>query len=333
VFEGQPVRRRDFITLVGGAAAGWPLAARAQQPAIPLIGFLSGGEERAFAPNVAGFIRGLKDIGYVEGQNVAIEYRWAEGDYDRLPTMANELAHRPAAVLVASGGTTVVRAAKAATGTIPIVFATADDPVVNGLVASLNRPGENITGVALLSNELAAKRFGLVRELIPQAKSIALLVNTDNPESRTIVKGTEAAANSTGTKLIVVNASTQGDLGSALKTAVQEHARALIVGADPLFYIHRDQLIALAARDSIPAIYFLREFVAAGGLMSYGTNFADAYRQLGAYVGRILKGEKASDLPVLQPTKFELSINMKTAKALGLAIPAGVLAIADEVIE
>jgi putative tryptophan/tyrosine transport system substrate-binding protein len=203
VFEGQPVRRRDFITLVGGAAAGWPLAARAQQPAIPLIGFLSGGEERAFAPNVAGFIRGLKDIGYVEGQNVAIEYRWAEGDYDRLPTMANELAHRPAAVLVASGGTTVARAAKAATGTIPIVFATADDPVVNGLVASLNRPGENITGVALLSNELAAKRFGLVRELIPQAKSIALLVNTDNPESRTIVKGTEAAANSTGTKLIV----------------------------------------------------------------------------------------------------------------------------------
>jgi putative ABC transport system substrate-binding protein len=327
------MRRREFICLISGGAAAWPLAARAQQSAMPVIGFLSGGEERAFAPNVAGFIRGLKDIGFVEGQNVAIEYRWAEGDYERLPTMANELAHRPIVVLVASGGTAVARAAKAATGTIPIVFATADDPVANGLVASLNRPGENITGVALLSNELAAKRLGLVRELIPQAKSVALLVNTENPESRTIVRVTEAPANSTGTKLIVVNASTQGDLGPALKTALQEHARALIVGADPLFYIHRDQLIALTARDSIPAIYFLREFVAAGGLVSYGTNFADSYRQLGAYVGRILKGEQARDLPVLQPTKFELVINMKTAKALGIVIPAGVLAIADEVIE
>jgi putative tryptophan/tyrosine transport system substrate-binding protein len=331
------MRRREFICLISGGAAAWPLAARAQQSAMPVIGFLSSGEERGFAPNVAGFIRGLKDIGFVEGQNVAIEYRWAEGDYDRLPTMANELAHRPIVVLVASGGTAVARAAKAATGTatgaIPIVFATADDPVANGLVASLNRPGENITGVALLSNELAAKRLGLVRELIPQAKSVALLVNTENPESRTIVKVTEAAANSTRTKLIVVNASTQGDLGPALKTALQEHARALIVGADPLFYIHRDQLIALMARDSIPAIYFEREFVSAGGLVSYGTNFDDSYRQLGAYVGRILKGEKARDLPVLQPTKFELVINMKTAKALGIVIPAGVLAIADKVIE
>jgi putative ABC transport system substrate-binding protein len=298
-----------------------------------VIGFLSSGEERAFAPNVAGFIRGLKDVGYVDGQNVAIEYRWANGDYDRLPTLANELAHRPITVLVASGGTAVARAAKAATGTIPIVFAAADDPVANGLVASLNRPGENITGVALLSDELAAKQLGLVRELIPQAKSVALLVNTENPESVTIVKGTEAAAKSIGIELIVVSASTQGDLGSAFKTGVQQHARALIVGADPLFYIHRDQLIALATRESLPTIYFLREFVAAGGLMSYGTDFADAYRHLGAYVGRILKGEKARDLPVLQPTKFELAINMKTAKALGLVIPAGVVAIADEVIE
>jgi putative ABC transport system substrate-binding protein len=327
------MRRREFITLLGAAATAWPLAARAQQQPMPVVGFLSGGEERAFAPNVAGFIRGLRDIGYVDGQNVAIEYRWAKGDYDKLPTLANELAHRPITVLVASGGTVVARAAKAATGTMPIVFATADDPVANGLVASLNRPGENITGVALLSNELAAKRLGLVRELIPQAKSVALLVNTENPESSTIVKGTEAAAKSIGTKLIVVSASTQGDLGSALKTAVQQQARALIVGADPLFYIHRDQLIALATRESIPTIYFLREFVAAGGLMSYGTDFADAYRHLGAYVGRILKGEKARDLPVLQPTKFELAINMKTAKGLGLVIPPGVVAIADEVIE
>jgi putative ABC transport system substrate-binding protein len=326
------MRRREFVTLVGGVVA-LPLSVSAQQPTIPVIGFLSSGEERAFAPNVAGFIRGLKDVGYVDGQNVAIEYRWANGDYDRLPTLANELAHRPITVLVASGGTAVARAAKAATGTIPIVFAAADDPVANGLVASLNRPGENITGVALLSDELAAKQLGLVRELIPQAKSVALLVNTENPENRTIVKGTEAAAKSIGSELIVVSASTQGDLGSALKTAVQQHARALIVGADPLFYIHRDQLIALATRESLPTIYFLREFVAAGGLMSYGTDFADAYRHLGAYVGRILKGEKARDLPVLQPTKFELAINMKTAKALGLVIPAGVVAIADEVIE
>jgi putative ABC transport system substrate-binding protein len=326
------MRRREFVTLVGGVVA-LPLSVSAQQPTIPVIGFLSSGEERAFAPNVAGFIRGLKDVGYVDGQNVAIEYRWANGDYDRLPTLANELAHRPIIVLVASGGTAVARAAKAATGTIPIVFAAADDPVANGLVASLNRPGENITGVALLSDELAAKQLGLVRELIPQAKSVALLVNTENPENRTIVKGTEAAAKSIGSELIVVSASTQGDLGSALKTAVQQHARALIVGADPLFYIHRDQLIALATRESLPTIYFLREFVAAGGLMSYGTDFADAYRHLGAYVGRILKGEKARDLPVLQPTKFELAINMKTAKGLGLVIPAGVVAIADEVIE
>jgi putative ABC transport system substrate-binding protein len=327
------MRRREFITFLGAAATAWPLAARAQQQPMPVVGFLSGGEERAFAPNVAGFIRGLRDIGYVGGQNVAIEYRWAKGDYDKLPTLANELAHRPITVLVASGGTVVARATKAATGTIPIVFATADDPVASGLVASLNRPGENITGVALLSNELAAKRFGLVRELIPQAKSVALLVNTENPESSTIVKGTEAAAKSIGTKLIVVSASTQGDLGSVLKTAVHQQARALIVGADPLFYIHRDQLIALATRESIPTIYFEREFVAAGGLMSYGTDFADAYRHLGAYVGRILKGEKARDLSVLQPTKFELAINMKTAKGLGLVIPPGVAAIADEVIE
>jgi putative ABC transport system substrate-binding protein len=327
------MRRREFITFLGAAATAWPLAARAQQQPMPVVGFFSSGEERAFAPNVAGFIRGLRDIGYVGGQNVAIEYRWAKGDYDKLPTLANELAHRPITVLVASGGTVVARATKAATGTIPIVFATADDPVANGLVASLNRPGENITGVALLSNELAAKRLGLVRELIPQAKSVALLVNTENPESSTIVKVTEAAAKSIGTKLIVVSASTQGDLGSALKTAVQQYARALIVGADPLFYIHHDQLIALATRESIPTIYFEREFVAAGGLMSYGTDFADAYRHLGAYVGRILKGEKARDLPVLQPTKFELAINMKTAKGLGLVIPPGVVAIADEVIE
>jgi putative ABC transport system substrate-binding protein len=297
---------------------------------MPVIGFLSSGSEQAFAPNVAGFLRGLQETGYIQGQDVAIEYRWANSQYDRLPAMANELVRRRVAVLVASGGTAVARAAKEATRTIPIVFSTADDPVANRLVGSLNRPGENITGVALLSTELAAKRLGLLRELIPQAKTVALLINADNPESATIAKDAQEAANAIGVKVL---AKTEHDIDLAFKTIAQERADALTVGTDPLYYIRRDQLIALAASNALPTIYFLREFVAAGGLMSYGTNFADAYRQLGTYAGRILKGEKPDDLPVLQPTKFELVINAKTAKALGLTIPSGVLAIADEVIE
>jgi putative tryptophan/tyrosine transport system substrate-binding protein len=326
------MRRREFITL-GMAVVAWPLSARAQQPAVPVIGFLSGGGERAFAPMVAGFVRGLKETGFTEGQNVVIEYRWAEGEYGRLPEMANELAHRPVTVLMASGGTVAARAAKEATSTIPIVFSTADDPIANGLVASLNRPGANITGVAFLSTELAGKRLGLVRELVPQAKSVALLVNAGNSESRTIVKDTQDAASSMGIRLVLLDARTEGDIDVAFKTAAQEHVGALIVGTDPLYYIHRDRLIALAAGEALPTVYFLRDFVASGGLMSYGSSFPDLYREAGVYVGRIIKGEKAGDLPVIQPTKFELAINSKTARALGLTIPPGVLAIADEVIE
>jgi ABC-type uncharacterized transport system substrate-binding protein len=299
----------------------------------PVIGFLSSGAERAFAPMVAGFIQGLKETGFTEGHNVLIEYRWADGDYARLPEMANELARRPVKVLVASGGTVAARAAKEATGTIPIVFSAADDPIANGLVASLNRPGANITGVAFLSAELAGKRLGLVRELIPQAKLVALLVNAGNPESRTIIKDSQEAASSIGIRIVPLDARTEGDIDVAYKTAVQEHASALIVGPDPLYYIYRDRLIALAAREALPAIYFLRDFVAAGGLMSYGTNFPNSYRQAGVYAGRIIKGEKAGDLPVIQPTTFELAINLKTAKAFGVTIPPGLLAIADEVIE
>ena len=327
------MRRRDFITLLCGAAVASPLAARAQQPAMPVVGFLSSGAEQAFAPNVAGFLRGLRETGYIQGQNVAIEYRWADSHYDRLSAMATELVRRRVTVLVASGGTAVARAAKEATRTIPIVFSTADDPVANGIVGSMNRPSGNITGVALLSTELAGKRLGLIRELIPHTTTVALLINANNPESATITKDAQKAANAISVKVLVLNAKTEHDIDLAFKTIVQERADVLIVGTDPLYYIRRDQLIALAASNAVPTIYFLREFVVAGGLMSYGTNFADAYRQLGAYAGRILKGEKPDDLPVLQPTKFELVINTKTAKALRITIPSGVLAIADEVIE
>jgi len=325
------MRRREFITL-GGAVVAWPLSARAQQP-VPVIGFLSSGGKRAFAPMVAGFVRGLRESGFTEGQNVLIEYRWAEGEYGRLPEMANELARRPVTVLMASGGTVAARAAKEATSTIPIVFSTADDPIANGLVASMNRPGANITGVAFLSTELAGKRLGLVRELVPQPKSVALLVNAGNSESGTIVKDTQNAASSMGIRLVLLDARTEGDIDVAFKTAAHEHVGALIVGTDPLYYIHRDRVIALAAREVLPTVYFLRDFVVSGGLMSYGSSFPDSYREAGVYVGRIMKGEKAGNLPVIQPTKFELAINLKTARALGLTIPSGVLAIADEVIE
>lgn len=328
------MRRRQFIILVGGAAAAaWPLAARAQQSTTPVVGFLSSGADRAFAPMVAGFIRGLNEAGFTEGQNVAVEYRWAEGEYDRLPAMANELVRRPVNVLVASGGTVAARAAKAATSTIPIVFSTADDPVDNGLVASLNRPGGNITGVAFLSTELGGKRLGLAREMVPQVKSVALLVNAGNPESRTIIKESQEAASSVGITIVPLDARTEGDINAAFRTAAQKRVGALIVGPDPLYFIHRELLITLAAHEALPTIYFLRDFVTSGGLMSYGTSFPDSYRQLGIYVGRIMKGAKPGDLPVIQPTKFELAINLKTAKALRLTVPPGVLAIADEVIE
>jgi len=327
------MRRREFIALLGGITAGASYKSARTQPGIPLVGFLSSGTERAFAPNVAGFISGLKETGFIVGQNVTVEYRWAESQYDRLPIMANELARQPISVLVASGGTAVVRAAQGATHDIPIVFTTADDPVANGLVASLNHPGKNITGIALLSTELAAKRLGLVREMVPRAKSIALLANPDNPENANGTKNAQEAANSVGVKVLVLDAGTQQDIDSAFTTIVQEHAGALIVGTDPFYFTRQNQIISLAARNAVPTIYFLRESAVAGGLMSYGTDFPNAYRQLGIYVGRILKGEKPDELPVLQPTKFEFVVNTKTAKTLGLSIPPGILAIADEVIE
>jgi putative tryptophan/tyrosine transport system substrate-binding protein len=324
------MRRREFISLIGGVA--WPLAVRTQQPP-PVIGFLSSGAERAFSSWVAGFTRGLADIGYIPGQNVLIEYRWADGQYDQLPAMADELVRQQIAVLVASGGTAVVRVARAATRNTPIVFAVADDPVANGLVSSLSRPSENITGVALLSIGLEAKRLGLLHELLPLAKSVAFLINDDNPESLTISKDAQEAANAVGMKVILLSAKTEREIDSAFKAISQERADALIIGTDPLYYIRRDQLITLAMSNRVPTIYFLREFVAAGGLMSYGTDFGDAYHQLGAYAGRILKGERPGDLPVMQTAKFEFALNLKAARVLGLTVPSGVLAIADEVIE
>jgi putative tryptophan/tyrosine transport system substrate-binding protein len=325
--------RREFITLIGGAAIACPLAARAQEPKMSPIGFLSSGSRQLFAPFSATFVQGLKDTGYIEGQNIAIEYRWADGQYDRLPTMADGLVHLPVAVLATSGGTVAAHAAKAATATIPIVFATADDPVAIGLVASLNRPGRNLTGVAFLSTELAAKRLELLRELVPQVKSIAVLVNPNSPESETITKDAQEAATIIGANSVILKASTEQEIDAAFTTLVQERAGMLLIGTDPFFYIRRDQIVVLAARNAVPSVYPLREFATAGGLISYGTSFAEGYRQMGVYVGRILKGERPADLPIVQPTKFEMVINLKAAKALGLSVPQTLLATADEVIE
>src|SRR6476660_6272694 len=327
-----PMRRRDFISLLGGAVTVWPLAGRAQQPAMPMIGFLSSGSPRPYQHLVAGFQQGLKETGYVEGQNVAIEYRWAEGHNDRLPGMAADLVRRKVNV-VAALTTPAALAAEAATTTIPIIFDTAGDPVRLGLVASLHRPGRNITGITQLGSELVAKRLGLLRDLIPTATMIGLLVNPTDPRSKTQIKDMQEAARALALQIHVLNASTEGEINSAFAKLAELRAGALIVGTGELFNSRPEQLVRLAARQAVPVIYQAREFAAAGGLMSYGASRTDAYRQAGIYTGRVLKGEKPADLPVVQSSKFEFVINLKTAKALGLSIPSGVLAIADEVFE
>jgi putative ABC transport system substrate-binding protein len=327
------VRRREFITLLGGAAAGWPLAARAQQPAKPVIGYLHSGSPPATTQLLAAFREGLSEIGYVEGQNLVIEFRWAQDDVSRLPDMAADLARRRVAVIAAPGSTAAALAAKAATTTIPIVFSVGFDPVQLGLVASLNRPGGNITGVNSMSNELVAKRLGLLHELLPAAARFAVLVNPNNPTTDPLKKDVQAAAAAIGRQVDVIAAGTETDIDTAFATLVQKRAAALLIHPDVLFITRRAQVAALAAHHAVPAIWPFRTDAEAGGLMSYGVRLADAHRQAGVYTGRILKGANPGELPVVQPTRFELVINLKTAKALGLTVPDKLLVAADEVIE
>jgi len=327
------MKRREFMRLIGGAAASWPLAARAQQPVMPVVGFLTslGRNERHNLGDA--FRRGLDEAGYLEGRNVAIEYRFAENQYDRLPALAAELVDRKVAVLSASGGGRSVLAAKNSTNTIPIVFTTAGDPVQEGYVASLNRPGGNITGVSWFNAVLSGKALGLLHELVPHAAVVALLTNPKLPEAVRTLSDAHEAARTLGRQLLVLNAGTPSEVDTAFATMRQQRAGALLVGADPFLGSRSQQIVALAARDAIPAMYFNREFVAEGGLMSYGNDIADAYRRAGLYVGRILNGEKPAELPVDQATKFEFVINLKTAKTLGLDVPPSLSARADEVIE
>jgi putative tryptophan/tyrosine transport system substrate-binding protein len=324
---------RRALLIFGSSVIAFPLAARAQQKAMPVIGFLSTRSPGEAALFVSGFNRGLSEAGYVEGQNVAIEYRWAEGSYDRLPGMAADLVGRKVDVIATSGGINSALAAKRATSTIPIVFATGTDPVADGLVASLARPGGNLTGLGGLNVELMPKRLELLSELVPQARVIAILVNPDNTNAELVIRGMPEAARAKGLQLQILKATTESDLDTAFATLVQQHVGALIVGNDTVFFSRRNHLLELAARHAVPAIYEFRAFATAGGLISYGPSLPAIYHQAGVYAGRILKGEKPADLPVQQPTKFELVINMKTAKALGLTVPQSLLARADEVIE
>jgi putative tryptophan/tyrosine transport system substrate-binding protein len=327
------MRRREFITFMGGAALAWPFAARAQQSTLPTIGYLSTRSPGEAKYVTDAFAQGLNEIGYVEGRNLAIEYRWAELQYDRLPGLASDLVRRQVAVIAAVGGAHSGLAAKAATSTIPIVFVSAGDPVTFGLVASLNRPGANVTGISMITVALAPKRLELLYELVPAPGVIALLVNPTSPYVEPETKDVMASAGALGRQVQVLNASTGPEIDTAFTTLVQRGVRALLVSGDPFFDSQRDRLIVLAAHHAIPAIYQWREFPMIGGLMSYGTSILDAYRQSGIYVGRILKGAKPADLPVMQPTKFEFVINLRTSKALGIEIPPKLLTFADEVIE
>ena len=328
------MRRRDFITLLGGATATWPLSAQAQRPGRPVIGYLSSGIRGVVGGNRSSiFAEGLAETGYIEGRNVTIEYRWAEGQYGRLPDLAAELVRRHVNVLVAADSIVTAQTAKAATSTIPIVFGIGTDPVESGLVASFNHPGGNMTGAARLSSELEPKRLQLLHELIPAARTIALLVNPDGPAAESVAKPTQTAASALGLSLSMLQASTNPDLDAAFAEMVRLRAEGLVISPDSFFVQQSQRLAALAVKHAIPAMFQYREFAAAGGLISYAASRTESYRLLGRYTGRILKGEKPADLPVQQPTKFELIINLKTARALGITVPIRLLAIADEVIE
>jgi len=326
------IKRRDFITLLGGAAA-WPLGAQAQQPAMPVIGFLSGISLNAFAPMVAAFHQGLKEVGYIEGQNVAIEYRWADGQYDRLPSLVADLVRRRVTVIAATGGPASGLAAKAATSSIPIVFSSGSDPVNTGLVGNLARPEGNATGVTFFADTLMAKRLELMRELVPDATAIAVLINPNNVDTPSELQEVQAAAREARQELFILNASTPREIEAAFAALVQRAAGALIVAGDPMLASRREQIGALVARHAIPTMYNSPDSNPHDALISYGASLADAYRQVGIYTGKILKGAKPADLPVLRATRFKLMINLKTAKTLGLKVPTSILLPADEVIE
>jgi putative ABC transport system substrate-binding protein len=327
------MQRREFITLLGGTAA-WPVAARAQQPAMPVVGFLNAGSPDASARNVAGFRKGLNESCHVEGQNVTVEYHWLDGHYVRLPALVTDLVRRRVAVIVTPGTAPAALAAKAATATIPIIFGVGEDPVRLGLVASLARPGGNATGINFFAQEVVAKRLGLLHDLVPKAVRVAVLVNPANAtNAETTLRSAKEAAPTIGLQIQILNATTIGEIDAAFATLAHERPDALFVASNQFFFSRRGQLATLTARDKIPATYPNREYVAAGGLMSYGTDTVERYRQVGVYTGNILKGAKPADLPVMQSTKFEFVINLQTARALGIEVPPGLLATADEVIE
>jgi putative ABC transport system substrate-binding protein len=327
------MKRREFITFLGGATAAWPLAVRAQQPAMPVIGFLNPARADTFQPFLTAFRRGLGEAGYVEGQNVMIEFRWADGRYDRLPELASDLVRRGVALIAAGGGDVTAQAAKAATSTVPIIFISTD-PVTAGLAASFNHPGSNATGVSLFTVELEAKKLDLLIQLLPMTAVIGALINPNSPSAEYQLRTVEEAMpRAGGRQLLVLKATDENGLGAAFAALAEHRSAALLVTGDSFFTIRRDKLVALAASRALPVIYHYREFAAAGGLMSYGPSLADAYRQVGVFAGKILKGARPADLPVERPTKFELVLNLKTAKALGLDVPPTLIALADEVIE